>query len=459
MPRPISGEGQGGRPLDSRKLDRNDVVKLVKELDIKILRLQFTDILGGLKNIGIPGRYIETALDEGIMFDGSSIEGFVRIEESDMLLMPDPATFAVLPWKPADHKEARLLCDILQPDRTPFEGDPRGFLRQMIARAEKMGVRLAAGPEAEFFLFEREANGELTTRTHDQAGYFDLTPVDRGEEARRDMVMTLEAMGFEVEASHHEVAYGQHEIDFRYADALKTADQVVTFRMVVKTIALKHGLHATFMPKPVFGINGSGMHVNQSLFRNGTNLFFDPQAPYQLSQDCLHYIGGLMRHAKAFTAFTNPLVNSYKRLVPGYEAPVYVSWAEKNRSPMIRIPASRGKGTRVEVRSPDPSCNPYLAIGLMLCAGLDGMEKRMDPGPPMSCNLYDLSEEERNQMGIPTLPGNLIDALEEFERDEVLKEAVGPHIWKQFHTAKKLEWDTYRCQVHPWELERYLSTY
>jgi glutamine synthetase len=301
--------------LDSKKLERDDIVKLVKELDIKILRLQFTDILGGLKNIGIPGRYIETALDEGIMFDGSSIEGFVRIEESDMLLMPDPSTFALLPWKPSDHKEARLLCDVLQPDRTPFEGDPRGFLRRMIARAEKMGVRMAAGPEAEFFLFEREPNGELTTRTHDQAGYFDLTPVDRGEEARRDMVTTLEAMGFEVEASHHEVAFGQHEIDFRYADALKTADQVVTFRMVVKTIALNHGLHATFMPKPVFGINGSGMHVNQSLFRNGQNLFFDPEAPYQLSQDCLHYIGGLMHHAKAFTAFTNPLVNSYKRLV------------------------------------------------------------------------------------------------------------------------------------------------
>ncbi len=445
--------------MDSRRLDRNDVVKLVKELDIKILRLQFTDILGGLKNIGIPGRHIESVLDDGIMFDGSSIEGFVRIEESDMRLIPDPGTFAVLPWKPADHKEARLLCDIVQPDGTPFDGDPRGFLRRMIARADKLGLQMAAGPEAEFFLFETEANGDLTTRTHDKAGYFDLTPVDRGEEARRDIVTTLEAMGFEVEASHHEVAYGQHEIDFRYADALKTADQVVTFRMVVKTVALKHGLHATFMPKPVFGINGSGMHTNQSLFRKGENIFFDAKAEYQLSDSCLHYIGGLMKHAKAFTAFTNPLVNSYKRLVPGYEAPVYISWAEKNRSPMIRIPAPRGKGTRVEVRSPDPSCNPYLAIGLMLCAGLDGMENKIDPGPPMNRNLYDMDDEERRRLGIPTLPGNLIDALEEFDRDQLLKDAVGPHIWDQYLSAKKQEWDTYRCQVHPWELERYLSVY
>lgn len=445
--------------MDSRRLDRNDVVKLVKELDIKILRLQFTDVLGGLKNIGIPGRYIETVLDEGVMFDGSSIQGFVRIEESDMCLRPDPATFAVLPWKPDDHKEARLLCDIMQPDGTPFEGDPRGFLRRMIARADQLGLQMAAGPEAEFFLFETDANGDLTTRTHDKAGYFDLTPVDRGEEARRDMVTTLEAMGFEVEASHHECAYGQHEIDFRYADALKTADQVVTFRMVVKTIALKHGLHATFMPKPVFGINGSGMHVNQSLFRNGQNLFFDPEARFQLSDACLHYIGGLMQHAKAFTAFTNPLVNSYKRLVPGYEAPVYVCWAEKNRSPMIRIPAPRGKGTRVEVRSPDPSCNPYLAIGLMLCAGLDGLENRLDPGPPMNCNLYDMSDEERFRLGIPTLPGTLAEALDEFERDEYLKQAVGPHIWGSYREAKRQEWDAYRCQVHPWEIERYLSVY
>ncbi|MCR5662468.1 MAG: type I glutamate--ammonia ligase [bacterium] len=442
-----------------KKLTKEDVIRLTHDLDIKILRLQFTDILGGLKNVGIPGHHIESILDDGVRFDGSSIEGFVRIEESDMRLMPDPATFAVLPWKPEEHREARMICSVVNPDGSPFIGDPRSFLQKMIRKANELGLEMMAGPEAEFFLFERGADGEPTTKTHDKAGYFDLTPVDRGEDARRDIVTTLEAMGFEVEASHHECGYGQHEIDFKYADAMKTADQVVTFRMVVKTIALKHNLHATFMPKPVYGIAGSGMHLNQSLFRNGENIFFNPETENKLSETCLHYIGGLMKHARAFTAFTNPLINSYKRLVPGHEAPLYVCWAEKNRSPMIRIPAPRGKGTRVEMRSPDPSCNPYLAIGLMLCAGLDGIEHKLSPGEPMNCNIYNLDEKDLSRNHIKTLPSNLYEALQAFEQDELMMRAIGPHIWGQFKTAKMHEWDQYRTQVHQWELDRYLSTY
>ena len=445
--------------MSEKQLTRDDVVKLVHDLDIKLLHLQFTDILGGLKNVGIPGRHIESVLDDGVLFDGSSIEGFVRIEESDMCLKADPATFSVLPWKNGEQKEARLICDITTPDGAPFQGDPRGFLKRMIALAKEKGLELLAGPEAEFFLFERDQDGRPTTRTHDKAGYFDLAPVDRGESARQQMVTALETMGFLIEASHHECGYGQHEIDFKYADALKTADQVVTFRMVVKTVARDCGLHATFMPKPVYGIAGSGMHVNQSLFKDGVNIFCDPQAPDGLSQTCLHYIGGLMKHARAFTAFTNPIVNSYKRLVPGHEAPLYVTWAQKNRSPMIRIPATRGKSTRVEMRSPDPSCNPYLAIGLMLRAGLDGIENKIDPGPAVDCNLYDLTAEEIKALHLATLPGSLEEALKAFQQDDLMREAVGPHIWSQFQTAKYQEWDEYRTQVHKWELEHYLGLY
>ena len=445
--------------MSEKQLTRDDVVKLVHNLDVKLLHLQFTDILGGMKNVGIPGRHIESVLDDGVLFDGSSIEGFVRIEESDMRLMADPATFSILPWKDSSCKEARMICDVTTPDGRPFAGDPRGFLKKMIAKAHKLGLEMMAGPEAEFFLFERDEQGRPTTRTHDKAGYFDLAPVDRGEFARQQIVTALEAMGFLIEASHHECGFGQHEIDFKYADALKTADQVATFRMVVKTVAMNCGLHATFMPKPVYGIAGSGMHVNQSLFKNGENIFFDEKAPHQLSETCLHYIGGLMKHARAFTAFTNPIVNSYKRLVPGHEAPLYVTWAEKNRSPMIRIPAPRGKSTRVEVRSPDPSCNPYLAIGLMLCAGLDGIENKIDPGPAMNCNLYDLNAEDLEKRHIETLPTSLEEALQAFQEDDLLREAVGRHIWSQFQTAKYQEWDAYRTQVHPWELDHYLGIY
>ena len=445
--------------MSQHRLTQEDVIELVHELDVKLLHLQFSDILGGMKHVGIPAQHVESIFEDGVLFDGSSIEGFMRIEESDMCLRPDPATFSLLPWMADDYKEARLICDVTTPEGQPFSGDPRGFLKRMIAQAAASGLEMMAGPEAEFFLFERGADGQPTTKTHDRAGYFDLAPIDKGETARRQMVTALEAMGFLIEASHHECGFGQHEIDFKYADALKTADQVATFRMVVKTVAMNCGLHATFMPKPVYGIAGSGMHVNQSLFKEGRNLFFDPQAPDQLSQECLYYIGGLMKHARAFTAFTNPIVNSYKRLVPGHEAPLYVTWAKKNRSPMIRIPAPRGKSTRVEVRSPDPSCNPYLAIGLMLRAGLDGLENRIDPGEAMNVNLYQLSPQEIAQRQLQTLPASLEEALQAFAEDTLLQEALGPHIWSHFREAKLREWDEYRTQVTDWELARYMVKY
>ena len=445
--------------MSQHRLTQEDVIELVHELDVKLLHLQFSDILGGMKHVGIPAQHVESIFEDGVLFDGSSIEGFMRIEESDMCLRPDPATFSLLPWMADDYKEARLICDVTTPEGQPFSGDPRGFLKRMIAQAAASGLEMMAGPEAEFFLFERGADGQPTTKTHDRAGYFDLAPIDKGETARRQMVTALEAMGFLIEASHHECGFGQHEIDFKYADALKTADQVATFRMVVKTVAMNCGLHATFMPKPVYGIAGSGMHVNQSLFKEGRNLFFDPQAPDQLSQECLYYIGGLMKHARAFTAFTNPIVNSYKRLVPCHEAPLYVTWAKKNRSPMIRIPAPRGKSTRVEVRSPDPSCNPYLAIGLMLRAGLDGLENRIDPGEAMNVNLYQLSPQEIAQRQLQTLPASLEEALQAFAEDTLLQEALGPHIWSHFREAKLREWDEYRTQVHQWEVDHYLTLY
>lgn len=445
--------------VKSSKLDAKDVVKRASEEDVKTIRLQFTDILGGLKNVEIPAKHLEKALDEGIWFDGSSIEGFVRIEESDMILRPDPATYALLPWKPEEYREARIICDVYQPDGAPFEGDPRGFLRRMIEKARKLGFEMMAGPEAEFFMFARDPDGHARPVTHDQAGYFDMTPADRGEECRRDMVRDLVQLGFEIEAAHHEVACGQHEIDFKYADALSTADNIATFRMVVKTIALAHGLHATFMPKPVHGMNGSGMHCHQSLSRGTKNAFYDEKDELGLSKICRHYMGGLLRHARAFTAVCNPLVNSYKRLVPGYEAPVYVTWAEKNRSPMVRVPAARGAGTRVEVRSPDPSCNPYLALGLMLAAGLDGIEHGSDPGPPVNRNLYVMSAEERERLGIASLPGSLLEAIEALDSDLTMREALGSHIYHHFREAKLREYADYREQVHQWELDSYLKKY
>ncbi len=436
-----------------------DVLRMVEEQNVKFIRLQFTDIFGVLKNIAIPAEQLPKALDGEIQFDGSSIEGFVRIEESDMNLKPDLDTFVTFPWRPKEGGVARLICDVVNPEGTPFEGCPRGRLKRVIAEAEEMGYFMNAGPEAEFFLFHTDEDGRPTLKTHDQAGYFDMTPADLGENARRDMVLTLSDMGFEVEASHHEVAQGQHEIDFKYNDALTTADSLATFRLVVRTVAQRHGLHASFMPKPIFGINGSGMHTHQSLFRGSENVFYDPDAQYELSDVALNYIAGIIEHVKAFTAITNPTVNSFKRLVPGYEAPVYVAWSQRNRSPLIRIPARRGLGTRVEVRSPDPSCNPYLALAVMLKAGLDGIKRKLTPPAPEERNIYEMTEEERKSRNIDSLPGNLMEALEELEQNHVIRDAIGEHIWDRFSTAKKIEWDSFRTAVHDWEVKKYLAKF
>ena len=426
---------------------------------VKFLRLQFTDILGTIKNVEIPDRQFEEALDGHIMFDGSSIEGFVRIEESDMYLRPDLSTFRIFPWAgPTGETVARMICDIYTPDGNPFAGCPRTTLKKVIALAASNGYRMKAGPEAEFFLFQMK-NGEPTTESHDSAGYFDLSPVDLGEDVRREIVLALEAMGFHVEAAHHEVAPGQHEIDFRYDDVLTTADNISTFRFVVKNVATRNGLHATFMPKPIYGINGSGMHTHMSLFSSNTNIFYDAKAPMQLSQTCLNYIGGILRHAKGFCAITNPLVNSYKRLVPGYEAPTNIAWSEKNRSPLVRVPAARGTGTRIELRMPDPSCNPYLALAVMLRSGLDGIDKKVDPGPPINKNIFTMSHRERRHLRIDELPGNLSEALDELEKDDLVRDTLGEHTFEHFLAAKREEWLEYIKHVSPWEVDRYLGVY
>lgn len=438
---------------------KEDVLSIAHDRGVQFIRLQFTDIIGTLKNVAITVEQLERALSEGVMFDGSSIEGFVRIEESDMYLIPDTNTFTIFPWRGHDGTVARLICDVYNSDGTPFVGCPRYALKKVLAEAKELGFTMNVGPEAEFFLFNTEQSGRPTVVTHDEGSYFDLSPLDRGEETRRDIVLALKEMGFEVEASHHEVAPGQHEIDFRYDDALTTADNVVTFKYVVRSIALLHGLHATFMPKPVFGINGSGMHINQSLFANGANAFFDPSHPLHLSAVALHYLGGLLSHVKGLTAVTNPLVNSYKRLVPDYEAPVYIAWSARNRSPLVRVPARHGEGTSLELRSPDPSCNPYLAFAVTLKAGLEGIKNQISPPPPVDQNLFKMSQQELRERGIDCLPGSLGEALEELKRDSLIQEALGPHIYEKFVTAKTLEWNEYQIQVHPWERTRYLSSY
>lgn len=437
-------------------LTKEDVLRIAKENDVKFIRLQFTDIFGVLKNVAITNEQLEKALDGELMFDGSSIDGFVRIEESDMYLRPDPNTFVIFPWRPQDGAVARLICDIYNPDGTPFAGDPRSVLKKVIKEAEDMGYTMYVGPEAEFFLFQTDEYGVPTLETHDNAGYFDLSPVDQGENARRDMCLTLEKMGYEIEASHHEVAPGQHEIDFKYADALTTADNIVTFKFVVRTIAQRHGLHATFMPKPIFGINGSGMHSNQSLFKDGKNAFYDPNGNMELSDDARHYVAGLLKHVRSFAAITNPTVNSYKRLVPGYEAPVYLAWSGRNRSPLIRIPAKRGVSTRIELRSPDPSCNPYLAIAVQLKAGLDGIKNKLTPPATTDVNIYKMTAEERAARGIDSLPASLKDAVEELKTSEVIKDALGEHVFTKFIEAKEKEWDDFRTKVHQWEIDEYL---
>ena len=435
------------------------ILEAAERLGVKFMRLQFTDILGVIKNVEIPDKRFDAALDGKLMFDGSSIEGFVRIEESDMYLRPDLDTFRVFPWShDSGEGVARLICDIHNPDGTPFAGCPRSALKRAIAQAEALGFVMNAGPEAEFFLFQAR-DGSPTTETHDAAGYFDLAPVDLGEDVRRRIVLALESMGLEVEAAHHEVAAGQHEIDFRYDDVLTTADNVSTFRFIVKNVARQGGLHATFMPKPIFGTNGSGMHTHQSLFVGDDNAFYDESATWQLSTTCLHYIGGLLRHAKGYCAITNPLVNSYKRLVPGFEAPTNIAWSEKNRSPLIRVPAPRGIATRVELRMPDPSCNPYLALAVMLRAGLDGIAQEIDPGPPVNKNIYRMSHRERRHLRIDELPANLSDALDALEKDDLVRETLGDHIFDHFLAAKREEWADYIRQVSRWEIDRYLTVY
>jgi glutamine synthetase len=441
-------------------LTERDIRQKAQELNVKFVNLQFTDILGSIKNVAAPVEQLEKALDGQVMFDGSSIEGFVRIEESDMFLMPDRETFTIFPWQSGpDGATARMICDVLNSDGTPFAGDPRGCLRRAMAEAAEMGFTMFAGPEAEFFLFQQDEAGRATTQTHDQGSYFDFSPIDRGEAARREMVLTLEQLGFEVERSQHEAAPGQHEIDFRYADALRTADNVLTFRLVVRTVAQRHGLHATFMPKPVYGINGSGMHTHVSLFHEGENAFHDPSAQHGLSRVCMQFLAGLMAHVRGFTAVTNPLVNSYKRLVPGYEAPVYIAWSEVNRSPLIRIPARRGVGTRLELRSPDPSCNPYLALAVILKAGLDGIKRNLRPPEPVNRNIYKMTSAERLAAGVGSLPGTLGEALEALAEDETVREVLGEHVYNRFVEAKQIEWDIYRTQIHTWEIEQYLTVF
>ncbi|ACA60517.1 type I glutamate--ammonia ligase [Candidatus Desulforudis audaxviator] len=438
---------------------KQEILEKARRLGVKFVRLQFTDILGVLKNVAIPVEQLDKALDGELMFDGSSIHGFARIEESDMYLRPDPNTFVIFPWRPRDGAVARLICDVYNPDGTPFAGCPRNCLRRMLDRAKSMGYTMHAGPEMEFFLFHVDADGKPLLETHDKAGYFDLSPIDKGENARREMVMALEEMGFEIETSHHEVAPGQHEIDFKHSDALDIADKIVTFKFVVRTLAQRHGLHATFMPKPVFGINGSGMHMNQSLFRGEENAFHDASRPDGLSAEAYYYIGGLLKHARSMAAITNSTVNSYKRLVPGYEAPVYVAWAEGNRSALIRIPQKRGLSTRVELRNPDPACNPYLALTVNLAAGLEGIREKIDPPPRFPINIYHITDADRMERGITSLPASLEEAIKEMSADPVMREALGEHIYTKFIEAKTAEWNEYRIRITPWEIDRYLVNY
>jgi glutamine synthetase len=443
--------------MDSRPEQAEYVLKTAKEHDVKFVRLWFTDILGLLKSFAITVEELELSLKEGQGFDGSSIQGFARIDESDMVAMPDPTTFSILPWRPREGGAvARMFCDIHQPDGTPYDGDPRHVLRKGLDRAADLGFTYYVGPELEYFYFRDSGS---VPEVLDKGGYFDLTPLDIASDLRRDTVLTLEEMGIGVEYSHHEVAPSQHEIDLRYTDALTMADNAMTYRLVVKEIALKHGWYATFMPKPLYGQNGSGMHTHQSLFRGDKNAFFDSNMPDYLSETARHFLAGLLRHAREITLVTNQWVNSYKRLVPGYEAPVYISWARRNRSDLIRVPVykpGKERATRIEYRSPDPACNPYLAFAAMLAAGLEGIEKGYDCPPPVQENVYEMTDAERAELGIEQLPGSLLDAIEAAESSDLLRRALGDHLFGKFIDNKKIEWQDYRAQVTTYELERYL---
>ena len=442
-------------------MTRDVVGEMLERIDadlVKFLRLQFTDIQGQPKNVAIPVQQAEKALTEGIWFDGSSIEGFARIEESDMLLKPDPATYTILPWRPVEARVARFICDIYTYGDKPFEGDPRYVLKKTLEEAKKMGFTFNTGPELEFFLFKM-VDGRPSTQFQDYGGYFDLAPTDLAEDVRREIVFALTQMGFEIEASHHEVAESQHEIDFKYSYALDTADKVITFKFATKTLALQKNLHATFMAKPIYGINGSGMHTHMSLAQDGKNAFYDPDGTMQLSRNALYYIGGLLKHAKAITRIANPTINSYKRLVPGYEAPCYISWSATNRSALVRVPAARGNSTRAEFRSPDPMCNPYLTFAAMLAAGLDGIKNKIEPPESTNTNIYHLSADQRKKMGIEMLPGSLIEAQCELENDPVITTVMGSHVMEGLTNIANMETDLFRLAVHPWEIDRYLATY
>lgn len=443
------------------KYTREDIVRFAEEENVRFLRLQFTDILGTIKNVEVPISQLNKVLDNEMMFDGSSIEGFVRIEESDMKLYPDLDTWMTFPWTSDKGKVARLICDIYMPDGSPFIGDPRNNLKRVLEEMKDMGFSaFNLGPEPEFFLFKLDAAGEPTLELNDNGGYFDLAPTDLGENCRRDIVLELEDMGFDIEASHHEVAPGQHEIDFKYADAVTACDYIQTFKLVVKTIARKHNLHATFMPKPLFGVNGSGMHFNVSLFTDPkTNAFFDKDGDMQLSDDARHFIAGMIKHARGFTAVCNPLVNSYKRLVPGYEAPCYVAWSGQNRSPLVRIPSSRGLSTRVEIRSVDPAANPYLALAVILKAGLDGIKNKLEVPSPVDQNIYEMDRDERERVGVQDLPSTLYTAIKAMRENPIMEDALGEHIYKQFIASKSIEWDMYRSTISQWERDQYMKQY
>ena len=441
------------------KYTREDIMRICAEEKIRFIRLQFTDITGSLKNIAITTSQLEKALDNKCMFDGSSIEGFVRIEESDMYLVPDLDSFVIFPWSDAPGRTARLICDVYRPDGKPFAGDPRSVLRSVLDRAANMGYTFNVGPECEFFLFKTDENGQPTTDTNDKGGYFELGPIDLGEYARRDICLVLEDMGFEIEASHHEVANGQHEIDFKYDHALRAADDIMTFKLVVKSVAMQHKLHATFMPKPLFGEAGSGMHINMSLQKDGKNVFDDPSGENGLSKEAYGFIAGLMEHITGMTAVTNPLVNSYKRLVPGFEAPVYIAWSASNRSPLIRIPASRGIGTRIELRNPDPAANPYLVLALCLAAGLDGIERGLTPPPAIDGNIFLMSKKELEEKNVRSLPDSLKHAIRDMTQDQLVRDTLGEHIYNKYVEHKLHEWYEYTTRVTPWELDRYLVRY
>lgn len=438
---------------------KDDILKVIDDNEVKFIRLQFTDIFGRMKNIAITDRQLYKAFEHGVMFDASSIAGYTNIESSDMLLYPDESTFSIMPWRTQNSKVARIICDVKYPNGKLFEGDPRNILKKTAEKASKRGYVFNVGPECEFFLFHTDSEGRPTIKTHDTAGYFDLAPIDLGENARRDICLVLQDMGFEVEASHHETASGQHEIDFKYSDVLTAADNIMTFKIVVKIVAQRNGLHATFMPKPIFDAYGSGMHINMSISKDGKNLFDAGNDTDDISDLAKSFSAGILSHIKGITAIANPLVNSYKRLVPGYEAPVHIAWSHRNRSPLLRVPAKKGQATRIELRSPDPSCNPYLTLALLLEAGLDGLDKNMKIQPNIDMNTYQLTAKEEEELNLERLPTNLLSALNEMKKDVFIKDVLGDHIFYKYIVAKEKEWKDYDNFVHSWEIENYLSSY